>query len=353
MTKSSVAVDHKCPSCNAPLKFNPKSQKWKCDYCGQQFELKDLKNNQEKYKKNESKSEENNKYDLYRCPDCGAEIITDTNTTATFCVYCKNPAIIKSRLEGKFEPEVMIPFNKTIDDAKEAFKKVGKKHPLMPKSFSSEKNISEIRGIYIPFWLFSCISNGGITVKATDIKVWHSGNYRYTKTDVYEIIKEANCKIDRVPNDGSLKFDDATMNSIEPFDYSKAVPFNYSYLSGFLAEKYDVESSDAQAIAVERMKNTIQEKLKNKITGYDSVIITSDNITFPELKKEYALLPVYLLNIKYKAKTYTFAMNGQSGKLIGNMPVSVSKAIIAFLSIGLIVFAISYAIFYFFIRSNV
>lgn len=353
MTKSSVAVDHKCPACNAPLVFDPTSQKWKCDYCGQQFELKNLKNNQEKYQKNESKSEENNKYDLYRCPDCGAEIITDKNTTATFCVYCKNPTIIKARLEGKFEPEIIIPFSKTIDNAKEAFKKVGKHHPLMPKSFSSEKNISEIRGIYIPFWLFSCVSSGGITVKATDVKVWVRGNYRYTKTDIYEIIKEGKCKIDRVPNDGSLKFDDAIMNSIEPFDYSKVVPFNYSYLSGFLAEKYDVESSKAQEKVISRMKNTIKEIFKSKIVGYSSIIITSENITFPEFKTEYALLPVYLLNIKYKDKTYTFAMNGQTGKLIGNMPVSIPKAIIAFLSIALIVFAISFAIFYFFIRSNV
>lgn len=351
MTNSRV-VDHKCPSCNAPLKYNPKIQKWKCEYCGQEFELKDLTNNQEKYQKANSK--ENEQYDLYRCPDCGAEIITDKNTVATFCIYCKNPAIIKDRLNGKFSPDAMIPFTKTIEDAKEAFKLVGKKHPLMPKSFSSEKNISEIRGIYVPFWLFSCISEGGIKTSASKVMTWISGDYTFTKTDIYEIIKEGTCQINRVPNDGSKKIDDAIMNSIEPFDYTKIIPFNYSYLSGFLAEKYDVDSSEVQPNVENRMKNTIKEQLKNDIKGnYTSIIIVDDNIVFPTMKKEYALLPVYLLNIKYKNKTYTFAMNGQTGKMIGNMPISIPKAIGIFLIIFIVVFAISFLIFYLFIRSNV
>ena len=362
MTKiSNKSIDHKCPSCHAPLKFNPQSQNWICEYCDSTFNLKDLKENTQKYQEHETTEEskiiEDNPdigdYNIYRCPNCGAQIVTDQNTSATFCVYCKNTAIIKERLVGKFEPKELIPFNKTIDDAKKAFKKVGRHHPLMPSSFSSPQNISEIRGIYIPFWLFSSTTNGGITTHCTKTRSWRSGDYVYTKTDIYSVVREGEITFVKVPNDGSLKFDNAIMNSIEPFDYSKLVPFNPSYLSGFLSEKYDLESDKVKEEVISRMHNTVVEKLKKDIKGYNSCQVVSDNITFPNLNIEYVLLPVYLLNIKYKDKMYTFAMNGESGKLIGNMPVDKQKAVLAFILTFIITFLITYAIFYLFIRSNV
>jgi DNA-directed RNA polymerase subunit RPC12/RpoP/ribosomal protein L37AE/L43A len=360
------SVNHKCPSCHAPLKFNPKTQNWTCEYCNSTFNLKDLQEFEKKYQdketieepvvKEEDISEQTpdlGEYNVYKCPDCGAQIVTDLNTAATFCVYCKNTAIIKERLTGKFEPKELIPFQKTIEDAKEAFKKVGKHHPLMPSSFNSTKNISEIRGIYIPFWLFSTTSRGGITTHCKRIRSWRRGDYVYTKTDTYSVTKDGEFTFIKVPNDGSLKFDDAIMNSIEPFNYEKLVPFSPSYLSGFLAEKYDVDSTKAQQGVVSRMRNTIINNLKTDIKGYNSCTVVSDNINFPDLNIEYVFLPVYFLNIKYNDKIYTFAMNGESGKLIGNMPVDKKKAIIAFVLTFIITFIISYLIFYLFIRSNV
>lgn len=349
-------IDHKCPSCHAPLTFKPKTQNWICEYCDSTFTLDDLKHNEEKYNNQEVKIEENSdigEYDLYKCQNCGAQIVTDLNTSATFCVYCKNTAIIKERLTGKFEPKEIIPFNKTIEDAKEAFKKVGRKHPLIPSSFNSPQNISEIRGIYIPFWLFSGTTSGGITAECNKIRTWRSGNYRYTKTDTYHITKEGELTFNKVPNDGAIKFDDAIMNTIEPFDYQKLVPFNPSYLSGFLSEKYDVDSNTAQKDALFRMRNTAINTLSNNIRGYSSVNVISDNIAFPNLNIEYVLLPVYLLNIKYNNKIYTFAMNGESGKLIGNMPVDKKKVLLLFLGVTIITLIISFIIFYLFIRSNV
>lgn len=359
--KINSAVDHKCPSCHAVLKFNPKDQNWICEYCDGVFNLKDLEENEKKYQEKETIEEqivlEENpdigEYNVYKCHDCGAQIVADLNTAATFCVYCKNTAIIKERLTGKFEPQEIIPFHKTIEDAKAAFKKVGRQHPLMPSSFSSPKNISEIRGIYIPFWLFSATTKGGITTNCTKVRTWRSGDYIYTKTDIYSVIRDGEITFLKVPNDGALKFDNATMNSIEPFDYSKLVSFNPSYLSGFLAEKYDVDSDTAKKDAIFRMRNTVIDTLKKDIKGYSSCQVINDNITFPNLNTEYVLLPVYLLNIKYQDKIYTFAMNGESGKLIGNMPVDKKKAILAFIITFGVTFLISYIIFYLFIRSNV
>lgn len=350
-------VDYKCPACHAVLKFNPKKQNWKCEYCDSEFSLDDLKNNEDNYDKKdvfqEEEIEDKGEYDLYHCPDCGASIVTDKNTSATFCVYCKNTSIIKERLVGKFEPASIIPFNKTIDDAKEAFKRVGRKHPLMPRSFNNVKNINEIKGIYIPFWLFSGTSSGGIELKGTKVKTWHSGNYQYTKTDIYNIVREGEVSFTKVPNDGSVKFDDAIMNSIEPFDYSKLVPFSPSYLSGFLAEKYDVLEEDAKKVAVKRMKNTTVNALSHDVYGYASTVVEKNNINFPKLSSSYVLLPVYLLNIKYNDKFYTFAMNGESGKMIGNMPVDKKRAVQIFIRVFVIVFIVCLVMFYMFFRKVV
>ena len=354
---SSVATDYKCPSCHAKLEFNPKDQNWKCEYCDSVFQLEDLKVNEEKYQEKEAKEEENDigTYNVYKCSNCGAELVTDLNTTATFCVYCKNTAIIKERLVGKFEPKEIIPFSKTTVDATEAFKKIGKKHPLMPKSFSSVQNISEIRGVYIPFWLFSSVSNGGITASCEIRHMSHRrGDYVYTRVDDYEVIREGNIVFEKVPNDGAVKFDDDIMNSIEPFDYKKLVEFSPSYLSGFLAEKYDVSSEEAQEKAVKRMKNSALNFLRQQIPArYNRCVISSNSIGFENINLEYVLLPVYMLNIKYKNKVYTFAMNGESGKMIGNMPIDIKKAIKLFLLVFGITFFICWGVFYIFIRSNV
>lgn len=351
---SKTTIDHKCPACHANLVFNPKEQNWHCQYCESNFNLEDLEKNINKYAEKVVVEEENQpdsgEYNLYKCPNCGAQIVTDLNTAATFCVYCKNTSIIKERLVGKFEPKYIIPFQNTREDAIESFKKVGKKHPLMPKSFSSTKNISEIRGIYIPFWLFTTGANGSIRKEGTKVDVWYVGNYRYTKTDIYDILREGNMNFKCVPNDGSKKFDDAIMNSIEPFNYNNLTNFSPSYLSGFLAEKYDVLKEEAQQQVTKRIEETVIKSLENNIIGYTSTIEKQSSVNLPNMKIDYVLLPVWLLNIKYNDKIYTFAMNGETGKLIGNMPIDKKKTALVAISIFLISFLIFYLLFYLFIR---
>ena len=100
MSSIKSTIDHKCPACNAKLTFKPETQNWVCEYCDSKFTLEDLKKNEKKYKDKvvEEEAQDQGEYNMYKCPDCGAEIVTDLNTTATFCVYCKNTSIIKERL---------------------------------------------------------------------------------------------------------------------------------------------------------------------------------------------------------------------------------------------------------------
>lgn len=339
--------DHKCLACGAPLNFDPKSQGWTCEYCGTKFTIEDLEKNIKKYDNIKAdEAHEDASLDVYKCNNCGAEIVADENTSATFCVYCKNTAILKNKLVGKFEPKEIIPFYNTKEDAVAAFKKVCKKKPFSPKTFSDPKNIDEMRGVYIPFWLYDCTSSGNITADAKRIKVWTSGNRQYTKTDTYRCIRGGNVSYYKIPVDGSKHFDNAIMNSIEPFDYTKLVEFKHAYLSGFLAEKYDENSEICFEEARKRAEESTVELFKNNIVGYNSVIVTGRKIETSNNNNEYALLPVWMLNIKYKDKIYPFAMNGQTGKLIGDIPVDKKKVVITsicmFIGITLLIILIQF-----------
>lgn len=276
-------MDHKCPACNANLKFDPHNQNWKCEYCRNTYTLEELQEYSKKIGKKELKEEKSvklekdiNGMDIYTCSNCGAQIIADENTSATFCVYCKNTAILKNKLVDEFNPDYVIPFKFTKEDAIEKFRKLHK--PLMPKIFNDPKNIEETKGVYIPFWLYDYTTSGDIDFTAKRVTSWTSGNYRYTKTDVYEAKRSGIVEFYNVPVDGSLKLDNSIMNSIEPFNYDDLKPFTHSYLSGFLAEKYDVNNIDAKIDAEDRASSSFEEMLKRDVRGYTSVTPIRRNI---------------------------------------------------------------------------
>ena len=329
------AMDHKCPNCDAVLKFNPHGQNWKCEYCKSEFNLNELKVEEKSEEKVvATKTEEG--LDMYTCNNCGASIIVDPNISTTSCVYCRNTTILKDKLTDEFNLDFIIPFKHTKEDAIEAFKKLGKGRPLMPKEFIIKNNIKEISGIYIPFWLFDFEAAGEVNADCKKITTWRSGNYRYTKTDTYASIRGGNMNFLNIPVDGSKRFPNDIMNSIEPFGYNDLKEFSYSYLSGFLSEKYDLSGEEVINEASMRAKNTFIDEMKRDMRGYDVVVKTSDSINLNNTKKQYVLLPVWMLNVKYKDKIYTLAMNGQTGKMVGNIPISVKKAVLIWVMIAVI-----------------
>ena len=207
-------------------------------------------------------------YDSYKCPDCNAEIIADDNTAATFCLYCGNTAILKNKLSGNFSPTKIISFKKTKEEAIDAFLKITKGRPLCPKEFNNKKNIDKITGIYIPFWLFDLEVNGDVIVDASKVTTWIANEKSYTKTDKFNIKRNCNMDFKLVPIDGSTRFDDNIMHSLEPFDYKELEDYNHAYLSGFFAEKYDVDSEKSLKVAEERVMNTATNQILNDIIGY-------------------------------------------------------------------------------------
>ena len=314
----------RCPGCGSRLQFNAMTQNWTCDSCGSIFNRNDvakITTDSDLDTKTHGQDIDNQPaLNLFRCQSCGAEMVSDENTTATFCVYCGNPGIMKSRLEGKYRPDKIIPFKKTKEDAIAAYNDCRKGKTFAPPEFGRPENIAKISGIYIPFWLYEGYSRAYLSGTTTKYSSWVKGDYRYTKADTYQVERLANMGFKNVPADGSVKFDDAIMDSIEPYDFDELRDFNYSYLSGFLAEKFDVSAADDQTRAQSRMENSIMTSIRNTIDG--AFVLKDESKTTVFDKVQYALLPVWMLNTVINGKTYTFAMNGQTGRLVGNIPRS-------------------------------
>ncbi|MBR4441022.1 MAG: hypothetical protein IKS00_05670 [Bacteroidales bacterium] len=318
----------KCPTCGSNLQFNAETQNFKCDFCGSAFTQEEIfkitKDSDEDTRTQGQDIESQPELNLFACRNCGAEMVTDENTAATFCVYCGSAGIMKSRLEGKFRPELIIPFKTTKQDAINAYNNYRKGKHLAPDEFGKKENIEKITGVYIPFWLYDGNSRGFLSGERHDITTWRSGDYRYTKTDIYHVERAGDISFEKVPADGSKKFDDDTMDSIEPFDFNEFQPFNYSFLSGFLAEKYDVGPEEDKERAQLRMGNSLMASLYGTISGSLLGAQQQKDTVFTGIR--YAMLPVWMLNTKIKDKMHTFAMNGQTGKIVGDIPIDKGKA---------------------------
>ena len=333
MEQENQVLEYKCPNCGGFLRFGEDHQRMQCPYCDSQFDIEDvldhnanLASEEPEFQWEESQTEswsesEQNQLKRYVCPACGGEILTEETTAATFCPYCENPTILLAQVSGGLKPDGVIPFRKSKADAEAAFQNLCKGKPLLPKFFSQEQRVDKITGMYVPFWLYDCEGDFQGHYKATRIRTWADSNYNYTRTSYYHVVRAADSEFVSIPMDASQKMDNAIMESIEPFDYSQIVDFETAYLSGFLADKYDVESTAGQDRVKQRVSASINSLNSGTIVGYSSVIPLNTRLNVKHGKAKYVLLPVWMLHTKYKDKTYVFAMNGQTGKMTGTFPI--------------------------------
>ena len=326
--------EYKCPCCDGGIEFDSRLQKMKCPYCGTEFEPETLISYAEELKKDsgddmsfgeipgkEWEDGEEGNLDVYVCNTCGGEVVTDNTTAASFCPYCANPIIMKGKLSGMLKPDYVIPFKIDKKQAVNILKNHYNGKRLLPKVFKDKNHIEEIKGIYVPFWLFDADANAHIRYRATRVSTWSDSNYYYTRTSFYSVTRGGKIGFERVPVDGSSKMDDTLMESLEPFDFSQAVDFSTAYLSGFFADKYDVDAAQSIQRANERIKRTTEETFRDTVTGFMTVTPQSSNIRFDNSRSNYALYPVWILNTEWNGQKYTFAINGQTGKIAGDLPV--------------------------------
>lgn len=363
---------YNCKTCGAELYFDAAVQKLKCEYCGSMFEPEEYDDTDEagdggyagKAEFSDStgdgetgsspdslesmKMEENGgragqqpgKADLddrstdesegelavYKCSHCGAEIITSKNTVATTCIYCNRAVVLEGNISGEWKPDYVIPFVKQREDVEEAYRKLCKSTFLAPKLFKEESTVKKLKGVYIPFWLHSMHAEAEFRAKAKKYRVWMAGDIEYTEVKNYQIERSASGDFDKIPADAIVKMDNQLMDAIEPFDYGNLKPFSPAYLAGYYTERFDEPAEKTKPRADKRAKECMHDHLMEDLDGYSSVTVDYENIRFSGEKAEYGMLPVWMMYTEYKGKNYIFGMNGQTGKMIGEIPKDYKKA---------------------------
>ena len=326
--------EYKCPCCDGAIAFDAESQKMKCPFCGNEFEMETLASydselqndsgSNMQWETNAGSEWQEGEADglrTYRCNSCGGEIVGDDTLAASKCPYCGNQVVMMGQFSGALKPDFVIPFKLDKKAAKEALLNHYKGKRFLPKVFRDQNHIEEIKGVYVPFWLFDADANANVRYKGSRIRVWSDSRYEYTETSFFSVIREGTLGFEKVPVDGSTKMDDALMESIEPFDYSQAVDFRTAYLAGYVADKYDVDAEAGIERANTRIKQSTEDSFASSIQGYDTVTPVYSTIDLANGTSKYALLPVWILNTEWNGQKYTFAMNGQTGKIVGDLPL--------------------------------
>jgi len=340
-------TNYQCPNCMGPLQFKAGTGQLGCDFCGSTFTVAEV---EAMYAEKDAKAAENMEaanqsggdgWDTsglsddwgadaanmrsYLCPACGAELICDATTAATSCPYCDNPTIVPGQFGGTLKPDLVLPFAKSKEEAIAALKKHYEGRPLLPNAFKDANHLEEIKGVYVPFWLFDGEAAGDAMYECTRVHTYKSGDKEVTETEHFNVTRAGKVSFEKIPVDGSTKMPDDYMDSIEPYDYQALTPFSTAYLPGYLADKYDVTAEDSSKRADDRAYATIESCLRDTVSDYSTVMEVSKNIKLTRGEVKYALLPVWMLSTKWNGQNYLFAMNGQTGKFVGNLPIDKKK----------------------------
>lgn len=348
-----ATVNYKCPNCGGPLTFNPDKQMFSCEYCLTDFSEKKIQElyaekeakksqaetaeekaqQQAKQNQNTNEDNQNNAEEeavVYTCPSCGAEVVTTESTAATTCFYCQNPVVLGGRLSGDYRPDRIIPFALSKEKAIEKFLEMCSKKKFLPSDFSSKNQFDKFQGVYFPYWYVDAQKQATMTATGKKIKTWTSGRKTYTETSVYRVVRGGDLIINNV-FERALKSQDRDMlQCVHPFDMTKSQKFSMSYLSGFQAEKRDIERDVIAPVMEERLRGYCKQILRDNMSDYVGVVPENYSEKTDLESWNYDLLPVWVTTYKYKDKIYPYAINGQTGKTYGQLPTSNGKLAILF-----------------------
>lgn len=362
-----MVIQYKCPNCGADMIYDIDSGSLHCNSCGRKdsienmpmpdipeggsseapdidlFDTSDIQD-ETGYKYTEEHNPktffDSDKVRQYHCKNCGAMVLTDNDTSATTCSFCNAATVLSDRLSGEYAPAKVIPFKITKEQAQTAFKKWCRNGRLTPKDFMTSDRIKSITGIYIPFWLYDVNAKGDVDATCTRKKTYTRGDYIFTETSYYHVYRKVDLNYLKIPADASEKMDDKLMDRIEPFDYTDLKDFNMPYLAGYIAERYNYTDTQLFPRIKQRVQQYFDQYINSSITGYST---TSYNRRSSDIKQRnafYTLLPIWMVCYDYKDSEHIFAMNGQTGKIVGKPPLGKSKIAAWFIGIAGISFAI-------------
>ncbi len=335
---SDTMLKYQCPACGAPLEFSSEKQMLVCNSCESVYPQDTFGSGQSEAPPVMNgggvnwnlEGQVTNKVSMegqagFTCTSCGAEVVSDSDTVATECMYCGNPVVMTQSVSGMLTPDAVIPFKIDKKQAEEMLREFYKGKPLLPNAFTENNRLSKITGLYVPFWLFSCTGSGSVTFDATKVRRWSDSNYNYTKTEYYEVYRSGQIGFNQIPVDASTKMEDNYMDGIEPFEYKDLAAFSPMYMAGYFADKFDVSVNECSERANERVLSSTEKAFRDTVDGYTTVNKKSGFIQMMGENVNYVLLPVWMLNTKYNGKMYQFAINGQTGRVSGELPIDKGK----------------------------
>ncbi len=343
------AITYKCPNCDGGLVFDPESGTYACEYCLSKFTQEELNADeqsaetvQQEQPTEESESPKQESAVIYHCPSCGAEIITDETTAATFCFYCHNPIVLSGKLEGEYLPDGIIPFKITKEEAIQRFNEWIQKKKFIPHGFYSKRQIEKMSGVYFPYWLYGCETDSQMNGNAKDIRIWRVGDTEYTETKIFDIRRSGKVHFKHLPKTALQKAQNAMLKGIFPYEFGVMEKFHMGFLAGFQAEKRDIDKETLTEEIRREIREFAEKRMRDTISGHNSFHMESQNHEILEERFQYVLLPVWVLTYREKGnQVYYFAMNGQTGEIVGKLPVDQRKLAI----LGGIIFIAVFALF--------
>ena len=348
------SVTYKCPNCGSGLIFSPEKQLFQCEYCRSEFTEAELENQtpptpasapatETLPQKTDAASAEE-RIALFTCPSCGGEIIGDETTAATSCIYCHNPVIMSGQLSGNWKPDAIIPFAFDRDDVKKRLIAWAKSHMFIESGFIGEASMDHLQGIYYPFWVVDGKVRGRMRATGVNVRTWRSGDTRYTETTRYDIRREGDFDFSDMELKAVSKQAARMVDGIYPFQAAKALDFSMPYLSGFLAERRSMEKKDLAEEAAGLIDQAGRSFFRGTISGYASVTVNEFSLSNLNDSWRYALMPVWLMTYQFRGENFFFAMNGQTGKVAGRVPVSRRKLGVLFAAVSIAVAALAMVI---------
>ena len=341
--------EQKCPACGAPLRFDPASGKSVCDWCGTSYEIPNEADDIPEGQQGAAQTD-TDELPIYNCRSCGAEIVTDAVSASVTCPYCGNNIVLTEKVSGGLRPDGIIPFRIDKKQLPEAVAQFDKGRKLLPRRYFTESSIEDLCGVYVPFWLYDCNYRGSVSFDGTKSSAVRDGDYIVTTQAHYDVERAIDLSFNDIPVDGSARLDDALMDSLEPFDMSGVKPFNMSYLSGFFAERFDKDSDEVRQRAETRMRTSAMSIVNaNAAAGesYSSLTLRDDDLHADNVNAKYYLLPVYTFGVSYGDRKYTFAMNGQTGKVVGEVPTDKGKSLLNRWGVFAAIFAVLMLVLWF------
>lgn len=325
-----------CPNCGAELYFNADKQKLHCNFCDSEYTDEDLqKLNPSSLYESKNKEKENAEFCEhmmeYECPNCGAEAVTDEHTIADICVYCHSAVMVKGRLSGQIKPDRVIPFKYGKDEAQRKLVAMAKKRWFVPKDFFSKSQLDKIRGVYYPFWITDSDTDATLSAQATRLRVWRTSKLEYTETSRFNIHRQGFIHFEDITTCAFSEADKEMLEGVLPYPSDALTEFSMPFLSGFQAKKRNIEWQKLSDEVKQRMNDYAKSLLSNTINGYHSVKVNNTRIAVQKIHWEYSLLPIWIMTYKSKKiskgskDTYIYAMNGYTGKVYGEFPLSFKK----------------------------